>query len=37
MRWEAMSFVGPWGDGFFRRINIARAFLGAAGFTSRPA
>jgi DeoR/GlpR family transcriptional regulator of sugar metabolism len=33
MRWEAMSVVGPWGDGFFRRINIARAFLGAAGFT----
>jgi DeoR/GlpR family transcriptional regulator of sugar metabolism len=33
MRWEALSVVGPWGDGFFRRINIARAFLGAAGFT----
>jgi DeoR/GlpR family transcriptional regulator of sugar metabolism len=33
MRWEAMSVVGPWGDGFFRRINVARAFLGAAGFT----
>ena len=33
MRWEAMSVVGPWGDGFFRRINIARAFIGAAGFT----
>ena len=28
MRWEALSVVGPWGDGFFRRINIARAFLG---------
>lgn len=33
MRWEALSVVGPWGDGFFRKINIARAFLGAAGFT----
>ena len=33
MRWEALSVVGPWGDGFFRRINVARAFLGAAGFT----
>jgi DeoR/GlpR family transcriptional regulator of sugar metabolism len=33
MRWEALSVVGPWGDGFFRRINIARAFIGAAGFT----
>jgi DeoR/GlpR family transcriptional regulator of sugar metabolism len=35
MRWEAMSVVGPWGDGFFRKINIARAFLGAAGFTAQ--
>ena len=35
MRWEAMSVVGPWGDGFFRKINIARAFLGAAGFTTQ--
>ena len=25
--------MSGWGDGFFRRINIARAFLGAAGFT----
>ena len=33
MRWEALSVVGPWGDGFFRRINIAQAFLGAAAFT----
>jgi DeoR/GlpR family transcriptional regulator of sugar metabolism len=33
MRWEALSVVGPWGDGFFRRTNITRAFLGAAGFT----
>lgn len=33
MRWEALSVVGPWGDGFFRRINVQRAFMGAAGFT----
>jgi DeoR/GlpR family transcriptional regulator of sugar metabolism len=33
MRWEALSVVGPWGDGFFRRINVERAFVGAAGFT----
>jgi DeoR/GlpR family transcriptional regulator of sugar metabolism len=33
MRWEALSLVGPWGDGFFRRINVEHAFLGAAGFT----
>lgn len=33
LRWQAMSVVGPWGDGFLRRINVARAFLGAAGFT----
>jgi DeoR/GlpR family transcriptional regulator of sugar metabolism len=33
MRWEALSVVGPWGDGFFRRINVHRAFVGAAGFT----
>jgi DeoR/GlpR family transcriptional regulator of sugar metabolism len=33
MRWEALSLVGPWGDGLFRRINVEHAFLGAAGFT----
>ena len=33
MRWQAMSVVGPWGDAFLRRVNVARAFLGAAGFT----
>jgi DeoR/GlpR family transcriptional regulator of sugar metabolism len=33
LRWQAMSVVGPWGDGFLRRVNVARAFLGAAGFT----
>ena len=32
VRWEAMSVVGQLGDGLFRRINVQRAFLGAAGF-----
>jgi DeoR/GlpR family transcriptional regulator of sugar metabolism len=33
LRWEALSVVGPLGKGFFRSVNIARAFVGAAGFT----
>jgi DeoR/GlpR family transcriptional regulator of sugar metabolism len=33
VRWEAMSVVGPLGEGLFSRVNIQRAFLGAAGFT----
>lgn len=33
VRWEAMSVVGPLGEGLFARVNIQRAFLGAAGFT----
>lgn len=33
VRWEAMSVVGPLGEGLFRRVNIQRAFMGAAGFT----
>ena len=33
VRWEAMSVVGPLGDGVFRRVNVQKAFLGAAGFT----
>jgi DeoR/GlpR family transcriptional regulator of sugar metabolism len=33
VRWEALSVVGPLGDGVFRRINVQKAFLGAAGFT----
>ena len=33
VRWEAMSVVGPLGEGLFSRVNIHRAFLGAAGFT----
>jgi len=33
VRWEAMSVVGPLGEGLFSRVNIQRAFMGAAGFT----
>ncbi len=33
VRWEALSVVGPLGDGLFSRINVQKAFLGAAGFT----
>ena len=33
VRWEALSVVGPLGGGVFRRVNVQRAFLGAAGFT----
>jgi DeoR/GlpR family transcriptional regulator of sugar metabolism len=33
LRWEAMSFVGHWGDGLFRRINVGKAILGAAGIS----
>jgi len=33
VRWEALSVVGQLGDGLFSRINIQKAFLGAAGFT----
>ena len=33
VRWEALSVVGPWGDGMFRRINVQKAIVGAAGFT----
>ena len=32
VRWEALSVVGQLGDGLFRRINVQKAFLGAAGF-----
>ena len=35
VRWEALSVVGQLGDGLFRRINVQKAFLGAAGFTHR--
>ena len=33
VRWEALSVVGQLGDGLFSRINVHKAFLGAAGFT----
>jgi len=33
VRWEALSVVGDLGDGLFSRINVQKAFLGAAGFT----
>ncbi len=33
VRWEALSVVGPLGDGVFRRVNVQKAFVGAAGFT----
>jgi DeoR/GlpR family transcriptional regulator of sugar metabolism len=33
VRWEAMSVVGQLGNGLFDRINVQKAFLGAAGFT----
>jgi DeoR/GlpR family transcriptional regulator of sugar metabolism len=33
VRWQAMSVVGPLGDGLFRKINIQKAFMGAAGFS----
>lgn len=32
LRWEALSLVGPLGDGVFSRINVQTAFVGAAGF-----
>ena len=33
VRWEALSVVGQLCDGLFSRINVQKAFLGAAGFT----
>lgn len=33
VRWEALSVVGGLGDGVFRKVNIQKAFLGAAGFS----
>lgn len=32
LRWEALSLVGPLGDGVFSRVNVQTAFVGAAGF-----
>jgi DeoR/GlpR family transcriptional regulator of sugar metabolism len=33
VRWEALSLVGQLGDAVFARVNVQKAFLGAAGFT----
>lgn len=33
MRWEALSLIGPLGSAVYRKINIQKAFVGAAGFT----
>ena len=35
VRWEALSVVGQLGDGLFSRINVQKAFLGAAAETYR--
>jgi DeoR/GlpR family transcriptional regulator of sugar metabolism len=32
LRWEALSLVGPLGSGLFEKVNIQKAFMGAAGF-----
>jgi DeoR family transcriptional regulator of aga operon/DeoR family fructose operon transcriptional repressor len=32
LRWEALSLVGPLGEGLFDKVNIQKAFMGAAGF-----
>ena len=32
LRWEALSLVGPLGEGLFDKVNIQTAFMGAAGF-----
>ena len=32
VRWEALSLVGPLSEGLFDKVNIHRAFMGAAGF-----
>jgi DeoR/GlpR family transcriptional regulator of sugar metabolism len=33
VRWEALSVVGPLGDGVFRRVNVEKAFVGAVGLS----
>ncbi len=33
VRSEALSVVGPLGDGVFRRVNVQKAFVGAVGVT----
>ena len=32
VRWEALSVVGPLGEGIFDKVNVQKAFMGAAGF-----
>ena len=32
VRWEALSLVGPLSEGLFDKVNIHRAFMGAAAF-----
>jgi DeoR/GlpR family transcriptional regulator of sugar metabolism len=33
VRWEALSVVGPLGRGLLEKVNIQKAFMGAAGYT----
>jgi DeoR/GlpR family transcriptional regulator of sugar metabolism len=33
VRWEALSLVGPLSEGLFDKVNVQRAFMGAAGFS----
>ena len=33
VRVEALSVIGPLGDGVFRRVNVQKAFVGAIGLT----
>lgn len=33
VRWEALSVIGPLGGSIYRKVNIQKAFVGAAGFT----
>jgi DeoR family fructose operon transcriptional repressor len=32
LRWEALSLIGPLGSSVYKKINIQKAFVGAAGF-----
>jgi DeoR family transcriptional regulator of aga operon len=32
LRWEALSLIGPLGRNIYKKVNVQRAFLGAAGF-----
>ena len=33
VRWEALSLIGPLGGSVYKKINVQKAFVGAAGFT----